>query len=54
MSPTIPKSATLNIGASGSVFIATNISLLFIPTKCCIAPLIPKAIYNFGLTVFPD
>ena len=43
-SPTIPTSATLNIGANLSLLIATIKSLSSIPARCWIAPLIPHAI----------
>ncbi len=49
----MPYEATLNIGASGSLFIAIIVSEDCIPTKCCTAPLIPHAIYTLGHTVFP-
>lgn len=43
----------LKIGAFGSLFIATIYLESLIPAKCCIAPDIPQAIYNSGLTVVP-
>ena len=45
-SPTIPKSETLNIFASGSLFIAIIILEEDIPARCYTAPEIPIAIYN--------
>ena len=42
-SATNPKSATWNIGASGSLFMATIVLESFIPAKCWIAPEIPTA-----------
>jgi len=53
-SPTIPKVAILNIGASRSLLMAIILLEVCIPTKCWIAPEIPQAIYNSGATVFPD
>ena len=52
--PTIPKSATLKIGASASLLTATIVSEEVIPTRCWIAPEIPNAMYSVGATVFPD
>ena len=43
-SPTMPMSATSNIGAFSSQLIAIIFSLSFMPTICCIAPEIPQAI----------
>lgn len=42
-SPTIPRSATEKIGASGSLLMAIMVDESFMPTKCCIAPLMPHA-----------
>ena len=42
-SPTIPRSASLKIGAFSSLLTATIAFAPFIPTVCCIAPLMPKA-----------
>ena len=42
-SPTMPRSASLKIGASASLLIATMFLLPFMPTVCCMAPLIPQA-----------
>lgn len=52
-SPTRAESADFIIGAFLSVLIAITLSALLIPTRCCIAPDIPKAIYNFGETELP-
>lgn len=40
-SPTIPKSATSNIGARGSLLIATMIFEFIMPTVWCVAPEMP-------------
>ena len=53
MSPTMPYVATLKMGASGSLLIARMTFDDCIPMRCCIWPLIPHAMYNFGQTVFP-
>src|SRR5438876_840227 len=45
--------AISNIGALGSVLIATIKPASFMPATCCIAPLIPQATYSFGWTVLP-
>src|SRR5579885_2197622 len=42
-SATSPKSATLKIGASGSLLIATMVLESFIPARCWIAPEMPTA-----------
>ena len=42
-SPTTPRSASLKIGAFSSLLTATIAFAPFIPTVCCIAPLIPNA-----------
>ena len=42
-SPTMPKSATSKIGASGSLLIATITCDPFIPTRCWMAPEMPSA-----------
>lgn len=52
-SPTIPRSAILNIGAFSSIFIATMYLDFDIPAKCCNEPLIPQAIYKVGVIVLP-
>ena len=41
-----PKSATLKIGASGSLLIATITLESFMPAKCWIAPEMPAAMYS--------
>ena len=41
------------MGASGSLLMAIIFSDDCIPTRCCIAPEIPTATYNFGATVRP-
>lgn len=43
VSPTMPRSASLKIGASGSLLIATMFLAPFMPTVCCMAPLMPQA-----------
>jgi hypothetical protein len=43
-SPTMPRSATLNMGASGSLLIAITVFAELMPTRCWMAPLIPTAI----------
>ena len=53
MSPTTPRSATEKIGASSALLTAMIKSDSSIPAKCWIAPEIPKAKYNSGLTVLP-
>ena len=45
--------ASRKIGASPSLLIATIRLAPFIPTTCCVAPLIPTAMYTSGLTVLP-
>lgn len=45
-SATKPKSETWNIGASGSLLIATIVLESFMPAKCWMAPDIPIAMYN--------
>src|SRR5438309_4715472 len=42
-SPTMPRAASWKIGASASLLIAMMRSDDFIPTMCCVAPLIPMA-----------
>src|SRR5438128_6110815 len=42
-SPTTPRSASLKIGASGSLLMAMMVLAPFIPTVCCMAPEIPSA-----------
>ena len=42
-SPTIPRSATEKMGASRSLFTATMFFDPFIPTRCWVAPEIPRA-----------
>jgi hypothetical protein len=42
-SPTTPRSASLKIGASASLLMATMFLLPFMPTVCCMAPLMPQA-----------
>ena len=42
-SPTIPRSARRKIGASPSLLIAMIRLAPFIPTTCCVAPLMPTA-----------
>ena len=42
-SPMTPRSASLKIGASGSLLMAMIVFAPFIPTVCCIAPEIPTA-----------
>ena len=42
-SPTTPRSASLKIGAFSSLLTATIAFAPFIPTVCCIAPLMPNA-----------
>ena len=42
-SPTIPRSATAKIGASGSLLMAMMFLEPFMPTRCCVAPEIPAA-----------
>src|SRR5438046_1261144 len=42
-SPTTPRSASLKMGASGSLLMAMIVLAPFIPTVCCIAPEIPSA-----------
>jgi hypothetical protein len=46
------QGSTLNIGASGFLFMATMVSDDDMPARCWIAPEIPQAIYTFGPTVF--
>ena len=41
-SPTTPRSATPKIGALGSEFTATTTSAPRMPSRCCIAPEMPK------------
>ena len=41
MSPTMPKSAISKIGASASLLMATMVSEVCIPTRCCTAPEMP-------------
>src|SRR5690606_10230667 len=52
-SPTMPKSAILKIGASGSRLIATIVSDPRIPTVCWTAPETPRPMYSFGAMVLP-
>src|SRR5690242_8877673 len=49
-SPTIPKVAILNMGASGFLLIAMMVSEEDIPARCWTAPEIPQAKYTFGPT----
>ena len=42
-SPTIPKSATLKICASGSLLMTTTVSAVCMPARCCMAPEMPTA-----------
>ncbi len=42
-SPTMPRSATEKIGASPSLLTAMMLSLLFMPTRCWVAPEMPSA-----------
>ena len=42
-SPTMPRSATPKMGASGSLLTATMLREFFIPTKCWVAPEMPQA-----------
>lgn len=42
-SPTMPRSATAKIGASGSLLMAMMFLEPFMPTRCCVAPEIPAA-----------
>src|SRR3989344_3566873 len=46
-------SATLKIGASGSLLIATITLESFMPAKCWMAPEIPAAMYSCGATNLP-
>ena len=43
-SPTMPKSATLKMGASGSLLTATMTLEEDIPARCWMAPEMPQAI----------
>ena len=52
-SPTIPKSATLKIGANLSLLMAMMKSDSSIPARCWMAPEIPIAKYKSGRTVLP-
>ena len=52
-SHSIAKSAECIIGASLSVFTAIILSEFVMPAVCCIAPDMPKAMYNLGDTEFP-
>src|SRR5579884_3891792 len=49
----MPTLLTPQMGASGSLFIATIVSEFSIPTRCWTAPDIPRAMYNLGRTVTP-
>ncbi len=52
-SPTMPKSATSKIGASGSLLIATMFFDVCMPARCWIAPEMPSATYSCGDTDTP-
>ena len=42
-SPTMPRSAIWKMGASSSLLMAMIFFAPFMPTTCCVAPLIPTA-----------
>src|SRR5437588_926983 len=52
-SPTTPRSAMEQMGASRSLLMATMFLDPFIPTMCWVAPEMPQAMYTVGLTVLP-
>src|SRR5580698_5867216 len=52
-SPTTPKSASSNIGASASLLITMMVLDVCMPARCWMAPEMPTAMYSCGDTVFP-
>src|ERR1700689_916704 len=52
-SPTTPKSASSNIGASASLLITMMVLEVCMPARCWMAPEMPTAMYSWGDTVLP-